>query len=82
MTSSQADPEVARFEALPVSVLADVLDRVGRRSQAVAPGVRPLQGRLASVSGSAFPIAEAASDGRAENGSELERVVPRPARTG
>ena len=34
MTSTPTDPEVARLAALPVSAVADVLDRLGRRSQA------------------------------------------------
>jgi regulator of RNase E activity RraA len=70
VSSIQADPEVARLAALTVSAVADVLDRLGRRSQAMAHDVRPLGG--ASVTGRAFTIAAAASDVVLENPYEHE----------
>ena len=72
MTSSAADSEVARLAALPVSALADVLDRLGRRSQAMEHGVRPLQGGPVSLSGRAFTITATASDEILENPYEHE----------
>jgi regulator of RNase E activity RraA len=72
VASTPADPEVTRLAALPVSVLADVLDRLGRRSQAMAHDVRPLPGGPASVAGRAFTIAAAASDAILENPYEHE----------
>jgi regulator of RNase E activity RraA len=70
-TRSQ-DPEVARLAALPVSVVADVLDRLGRRSQAMDHGIRPLQGGPTSVAGRAFTIAATATDAAVENPYERE----------
>jgi 4-hydroxy-4-methyl-2-oxoglutarate aldolase len=70
-TRSQ-DPDVARLAALPVSVVADVLDRLGRRSQAMAHGIRPLQGGPTSVAGPAFTIAATATDAAVENPYERE----------
>jgi 4-hydroxy-4-methyl-2-oxoglutarate aldolase len=72
VTDSQRDPEVARLAALPVSVVADVLDRLGRRSQAMEHGVRPIDPGTASVAGRAFTIAATASDERVENPYEHE----------
>ena len=72
MASTSADPEVDRLAALPVSVLADVLDRLGRRAQAMAHAVRPLQGGPVSVAGRAFTIAARASDEVLENPYEHE----------
>jgi regulator of RNase E activity RraA len=70
--SSPADPEVARLAALPTPVVADVLDRLGRRSQAMAHTVRPLPDGPASVTGRAFTIAAVASDVLLENPYEHE----------
>ena len=70
-TSSQ-DPDVARLAALPVSVVADVLDRLGRRSQAMEHGIRALQDGPTSVAGRAFTIAATATDAAVENPYELE----------
>ena len=72
MTSTPTDPEVARLAALPVSAVADVLDRLDRRSQAIAHDVRPLQGGPVSVTGRAFTIAASASDDLLENPYEHE----------
>jgi regulator of RNase E activity RraA len=70
-TRSQ-DPEVARLAALPVSVVADVLDRLGRRSQAMEQGIRPLQDGPTSVAGRAFTTAATATDAAVENPYERE----------
>jgi len=61
-TRSQEDSEVDRLAALPVSVVADVLDRLGRRSQAMEHVIRPLAGGPASLAGRAFTIAASATD--------------------
>ena len=53
-------------------MLADVLDRLGRRSQAMEHAVRPLQGGPVSVAGRAFTIAAIASDEVLENPYEHE----------
>jgi regulator of RNase E activity RraA len=66
------DAEVDRLAALPVSALADVLDRLGRRSQTMEHAVRPLQGGPLSVAGRAFTIAASASDEILENPYEHE----------
>lgn len=55
------DPEVERLAALPVSVLTDVVDRLGHRSQAMDHGIRPLDLGAASVAGRAFTISAAPS---------------------
>jgi regulator of RNase E activity RraA len=70
--TSLPDTDVARVAALPVSVLADVLDRLGRRTQAMTHGIRPLPGVPASVAGRAFTIAAQASDAVLENPYEHE----------
>ena len=72
MTDSQPDREVARLAALPVSVVADVLDRLGHRSQAMEHGIRPIDPATASVTGRAFTIAAIASDELLENPYEHE----------
>jgi 4-hydroxy-4-methyl-2-oxoglutarate aldolase len=72
VTRTQPDPDVARLAALPVSVVADVLDRLGRRSQAMDPVIRPIEPRAASVAGRAFTIAAVASDEVLENPYERE----------
>ena len=72
LTPSQSDPDVARLAALPVSVVADVLDRLGRRSQAMEHTVRPIEQGPVSVTGRAFTIAATASDAVVENPYELE----------
>jgi 4-hydroxy-4-methyl-2-oxoglutarate aldolase len=72
VTNLQADPEVTRLAALPVSAVADVLDRLDRRSQAMAHDIRPLAGGPASVTGRAFTIAATASDVVLENPYEHE----------
>ncbi|HEY7536879.1 MAG TPA: RraA family protein [Gaiellaceae bacterium] len=69
---SAADPDVARLAALPVAVLGDVLDRLGRRSQAMEHAVRPLDPGASSVAGRAFTIAAAPSDELLENPYERE----------
>ncbi len=72
LTPSQSDPDVDRLAALPVSVVADVLDRLGRRSQAMEHPVRPIVAGHLSVTGRAFTIAATASDTVVENPYELE----------
>lgn len=62
VTRSQQDPDVARLAALPVSVLADVVDRLGHRSQAMDHAVRPISLEAASLAGRAFTIAAVVSD--------------------
>lgn len=66
------DPEVDRLAALPVSALADVLDRLDRRSQTMEHAVRPLQGGPVSLAGRAFTIAASASEELLENPYEHE----------
>jgi regulator of RNase E activity RraA len=70
--SSLADPERDRLAALTVSALADVLDRLGLRSQAMAHAVRPLDTGPPSLAGRAFTIAATASDALLENPYEHE----------
>ena len=67
-----SDAEVDRLAALPVSALADVLDRLGRRAQTMDHAVRPVQGGPASAAGRAFTIAASASDELLENPYEHE----------
>lgn len=62
VTHSHPDPDVARLAALPVAVLADVVDRLGHRSQAMDHTVRPIGQETASLAGRAFTIAAVASD--------------------
>jgi regulator of RNase E activity RraA len=80
-TPSQPDSEIARLAELPVSVLADVLDRLGRRSQAMEHAVRPLAGAPPAVAGRAFTIAAVASTELVENpyDRELAAVDATPA---
>jgi 4-hydroxy-4-methyl-2-oxoglutarate aldolase len=80
-TPSRPDPEIARLAALPVSVVADVLDRLGRRSQAMEHAIRPLAGGPAAVAGRAFTIAARASVEPVENpyDRELAAVDATPA---
>jgi regulator of RNase E activity RraA len=66
------DPEVDRLAALPVSALADVLDRLDHRSQTMEHAVRPLQGGPVSLAGRAFTIAASASEELLENPYEHE----------
>ena len=72
MTSTPTDPEVARLAGLPVSAVADVLDRLDRRSQTLTHEVRPLPGGPVSVTGRAFTIAAIASDVLLDNPYEHE----------
>jgi len=67
-----ADADVARLAALPVTAVADVLDRLGRRSQAMAHDVRPLPGGPVSLTGRAFTITATASDAVPDNPYEHE----------
>ena len=62
VTRPPYDPDVARLAALPVSVLADVVDRLGHRSQAMDHLVRPIGPEAASLAGRAFTINAVASD--------------------
>jgi regulator of RNase E activity RraA len=72
VTSGDVDLAAARVAALPVSALADVLDRLGRRSQSMEHRVRPLDTGAPSLAGRAFTIVAAASDARLENPYEHE----------
>lgn len=55
------DLEVERLASLPVSVLADVADRLGWRSQAMDHLIRPLSPTATSLAGRAFTISAEAS---------------------
>ncbi len=72
MTDSEPDTEVARLAALPVSALADALDRLGRRSQVLEHRIRPVNSELASLAGRAFTIAAAATEELLEHPYEHE----------
>lgn len=72
VTRSQQDPEVVRLAAPPVSVLADVVDRMGHRCQALDHVVRPILSEAASLAGRAFTIAAVASDEVLESPYERE----------
>lgn len=69
---SQQDTEVVRVAGLPVSVLADVVDRLGHRSQAMEHTVRPVFAESASLAGRAFTISASASAETLENPYEHE----------
>ncbi len=64
------DTEIGRLSALPVSVLSDVLDRLGHRSQAMGHLIRPVC--AATVAGRAFTIAAGPSAEILENPYEHE----------
>lgn len=66
------DPEVERLAALPVSVLADVVDRLGHRAQAMTHTIRPLDPEAASLAGRAFTISAVASEDVLESPYEHE----------
>ena len=59
---AEPDPEVVRLAALPVSVVADALDRLGRRAQAMDHVIRPLDRLTSALTGRAFTIAAVAFD--------------------
>lgn len=65
------DSEVDRAGALPVAVLADVLDRLGHRGQVASHRLRPVTDRDALV-GRAFTIRAVESDEERENPYEHE----------
>jgi regulator of RNase E activity RraA len=75
------DLDASRLAALPVAVVADVLDRLGRRAQTMEHTVRPLPGVPASLTGRAFTVAAVASDELLDNPyeHELEAVDATPA---
>lgn len=66
------DSELVRLAALPVSVLADVVDRLGHRSQTMDHTVRPVFPATSSLAGRAFTIAATASAEILENPYEHE----------
>lgn len=70
--SSPTDPETKRLAALPVSVLSDVVDRLGYRTQAMAHVVRPVFSETASLAGRAFTISATASTTILDNPYEHE----------
>ena len=70
--TNHPDADIARLAALPVSVVADVLDRLGRRTQAMGHTVRPLARGPASMTGRAFTIAAEATEAVVENPYERE----------
>src|SRR5258708_14560994 len=72
VTRTPPDSDVARLAALPVAVVADGLDRLGRRDQAMDPVIRPIDPGRASLAGRAFTIAAVASDEILENPYERE----------
>ena len=72
MNDTQPDPEVERLAALPVSVVADILDRLDRRFQAMEHWIRPIDPAAASLAGRAFTIAAGASDELRDNPYEHE----------
>jgi regulator of RNase E activity RraA len=72
LTPTGPDPEVTRVSALPVAVLADALDRLGQRAQAMDHRIRPLDESAAALAGRAFPVAASASDELPENPYERE----------
>ena len=72
VTRTDPDSEVARLASLPVSVIADVLDRLGRRSQAMDHTIRPIDRHAAALAGRAFTISAIASDEVLENPYERE----------
>jgi 4-hydroxy-4-methyl-2-oxoglutarate aldolase len=65
------DSDTTRLRALTVTVVADVLDRLGRRQQVLDHHVRPLVADGPLV-GRAFPVAAVASDEVLENPYEHE----------
>jgi 4-hydroxy-4-methyl-2-oxoglutarate aldolase len=81
VTPAHSDPDLARLAVLPVSVLADVLDRLGHREQALDHRIRPIDPGRASLAGRAFTIAAVASDEILQNPyqRELEAVDATPA---
>src|SRR5215210_702834 len=80
-TPSHPDPDVARLAALPVSVVADVLDRLDPRMQARVHTIRPLAGVPIALAGRAFTVAAAAAREVVENpyDRELAAVDATPA---
>jgi 4-hydroxy-4-methyl-2-oxoglutarate aldolase len=72
VTRTPPDSDVARLAALPAAVVADVLDRLGHRDQAMDPVIRPVDPGTASLAGRAFTIAATASDAILENPYERE----------
>jgi 4-hydroxy-4-methyl-2-oxoglutarate aldolase len=72
LLTARPDPDLSRLEALPVAVLVDVLDRLGRRSQALDHRIRPLDEAAAELAGRAFPVTARASDEPAANPYEAE----------
>ncbi len=70
--SEHPDPHVARLAALPVSVVADVLDRLGHQAQTMEHTVRPLPGTPPPLTGRAFTIGAGPSDVVLENPYEHE----------
>lgn len=61
-THAPEDPEVVRLAEIPVSVLADVVDRLGYRSQAMEHVVRPIDPESAALAGRAFTVSAIQSD--------------------
>jgi regulator of RNase E activity RraA len=53
--------DVARLQIMTTALVADALDRLGRRDQAVAAGIRPLRPGL-RLAGRAFPVSVVATD--------------------
>jgi len=67
------DSVTTRLRALTVTVVADVLDRLGRRQQVFDHHVRPVVADGPLV-GRAFPVAAVASDEVLENPADGETV--------
>lgn len=72
MNDTQPDPEAERLAALPVSVVADILDRLERRLQTMQHWIRPIDPSAASLTGRAFTIIAGASDELRDNPYEHE----------
>ena len=71
VTDPPDDPLLVRLDRLAVALVADVLDRLGLRSQVPAPGIRPVVPR-ARLLGRAFTVAARADDALRENPYEHE----------
>jgi regulator of RNase E activity RraA len=66
-----ADPLLSRLSGIAVALAADVLDRLGFRSQVMSSAIRPIVPRERLV-GRAFPVAATAGDVIPENPYEHE----------
>jgi regulator of RNase E activity RraA len=72
LSQTAPDTELSRLAALPVAVLADVLDRLGRRRRTMEHRIRPVDEAVAELAGRAFTVAANASDELSQNPYEHE----------